>query len=316
MGTIGVTAKLHAVKLLAHAKKLKDKVFSKRIKQLSPELDQWHAGHVAAWLHANINAPLCATSILKCKADGNTLLDLYIDEDDKPLRDLLDKTSVDEKEIVLAIDAIKEKFHPHLLKGAAAVMPSSAMEGSDSFGGVGKKETAMAKKRRLITEAKAKAKEDAKLQSEVALNEKSVSVNDKKFEGGGEDDNMVENEQESVDDAPAVIEAHGKDEDEDEERAGNEDTGEGEDAEKQQEKEISVDVDEEIYDAKKEKIEDEDINKEAIIETEVYVDPSVNPASNNIDNGDDRKESDEPLVAVDSLESSEVVAAKAKKKKN
>ena len=76
MGTIGVTAKLHAVKLLAHAKKLKDKVFSKRIKQLSPELDQWHAGHVAAWLHANINAPLCATSILKCKADGNTLLDL------------------------------------------------------------------------------------------------------------------------------------------------------------------------------------------------------------------------------------------------
>merc|ERR1711871_368134 len=207
------------------------------------------------------------------KADGNTLLDLYIDEDDKPLRDLLDKTSVDEKEIVLAIDAIKEKFHPHLLKGAAAVMPSSAMEGSDSFGGVGKKETAMAKKRRLITEAKAKAKEDAKLQSEVALNEKSVSVNDKKFEGGGEDDNMVENEQESVDDAPAVIEAHGKDEDEDddEERAGNEDTGEGEDAEKQQEKEISVDVDEEIYDAKKEKIEDEDINKEAIIETEVYV---------------------------------------------
>ena len=128
---------------------------------------------------------------------------------------------------------------------------------------------------------------------------------------------MVENEQESVDDAPAVIEAHGKDEDEDEdeERAGNEDTGEGEDAEKQQEKEISVDVDEEIYDAKKEKIEDEDINKEAIIETEVYVDPSVNPASNNIDNGDDRKESDEPLVAVDSLEPSEVVASQGEKEK-
>ena len=88
MGALRIGHKLHEVKLLAHVKKLKEKCFAKRIKQLSPQLDQWHAGHVAAWLHVNVETQKCATSILKSKANGNTLLDLYIDDDDKPLRDL------------------------------------------------------------------------------------------------------------------------------------------------------------------------------------------------------------------------------------